>query len=414
VGTAFPALNPLRERRTPTHGRDAGERRPNPMPAPPDTDSVAPSDAELLSRIGARDREAFEALFARYAGRIKGFMMRSGASPQDADEIAQDVMVAVWRGARGFDPARAGAATWIFAIARNRRIDLIRRSRRPAPDPADPLFRPDPEPDGLDALSQAEQEARLRESLAVLPPSSARCWSRPFNDGLSHGEIAVAQGPSARDGEVAHPDGLASARQCSRRFGEGVGTWSDAVPMVGAFGGGDSRRKPPPRAPPWFATLSGAVLAAWGTGRGDLPALRLQDASGACRSRRAASSSAPSASRSPAPPNQGASSTSRAWRGGWPISGCRSGPALRSSGPAGPAERGRLREGFTPPGQIHTNSRAKHAGFLALAQRLGGAPEYDDPGPSGPSRGTRGRRGDVRARRSGGFASTAARPRSSP
>ena len=62
-------------------------------------------------------------------------------------------MVAVWRNAASFDPARAGASTWIFAIARNRRIDQLRRAGRPSPDPADPLFRPDPSPDGFAALS---------------------------------------------------------------------------------------------------------------------------------------------------------------------------------------------------------------------------------------------------------------------
>lgn len=164
------------------------------MPAPPNTDPAAPSDAELLLAIGGRNRGAFEALFERYAGRVKAFMMRSGASLQDADEIVQDVMVSIWRRAGTFDPARAGAATWIFAIARNRRIDLVRRERRPAPDPADPLFQPDPEPDGLERLSQAEQEARLRESLKALPPEQRAVLVAAFYDGLSHGEIAVAHG----------------------------------------------------------------------------------------------------------------------------------------------------------------------------------------------------------------------------
>lgn len=164
------------------------------MPAPSNTDSAAPSDAELLRAAGRRDKEAFRALFERYAGRVKAYMMRSGAAPQDADEIVQDVMVAVWRRAETFDPARAGAATWIFAIARNRRIDLIRRARRPAPDPADPLFRPDPEPDGLDLVSQAQREARLRESVAALSPEQRAVLVAAFYDGLSHGEIARAQG----------------------------------------------------------------------------------------------------------------------------------------------------------------------------------------------------------------------------
>jgi RNA polymerase sigma-70 factor (ECF subfamily) len=163
------------------------------MPAqqPPSPDTA--SDAELLAAIAGRDKAAFAVLFDRYAGRIKGFMMRSGASAQDADEIAQDVMVSIWRRASSFDPARAGAATWIFAIARNRRIDLIRRASRPAPDPEDPLFQPDPEPDGLDTLAQAEQEERVRAGLATLAPEQRAVLVAAFYEGLSQTEIAQAQ-----------------------------------------------------------------------------------------------------------------------------------------------------------------------------------------------------------------------------
>jgi RNA polymerase sigma-70 factor (ECF subfamily) len=121
-------------------------------------------------------------------------MMRGGTSAADADEIAQDVMVAIWRRADSFDPARAGASTWIFAIARNRRLDLARHGGRPGPDPLDPLLRPDPEPDGFDAVRTAEREARLREALAGLAPEQRRVLALGFYDGLSHGEIAAREG----------------------------------------------------------------------------------------------------------------------------------------------------------------------------------------------------------------------------
>lgn len=147
-------------------------------------------DAELLLAVAARDRPAFIELFRRYAGRIKGFMIRQGSSPQDADEIAQEVMVSIWRRAATFDPERAGASTWIFAIARNRRIDIIRKTRRPAPDPNDPLFQPDPEPDGLETLTAAEREVRVREGIRALPEEQRRILTAAFYEGLSHGEIA--------------------------------------------------------------------------------------------------------------------------------------------------------------------------------------------------------------------------------
>ncbi|HPG23370.1 MAG TPA: sigma-70 family RNA polymerase sigma factor [Amaricoccus sp.] len=156
-----------------------------------ETDHARASDAAVLRAVAAGDRSAFVELFGRYAGRIKGFLMRRGASEADAEEIVQEVMVAIWRRAASFDPERAAAATWIFTIARNRRIDLVRRARRPEPDPQDPLFRPDPEPGGVARISAAEREARLRAGLAGLAPEQRQVLVAAFYEGLSHGEIAA-------------------------------------------------------------------------------------------------------------------------------------------------------------------------------------------------------------------------------
>ena len=162
--------------------------------APPEGLSEA-SDADLLRRVAvARDRAAFVVLFDRFAARVKAFMMRGGASEADADEIAQDVMVLVWRRAETFDPARAAASTWIFTIARNRRIDILRRTRRPAPDPEDPLFQPEPELDGFGRIDAQERELRIRAGLDELPPEQRAVLVAAFYDGLSHAEIAAKLG----------------------------------------------------------------------------------------------------------------------------------------------------------------------------------------------------------------------------
>lgn len=161
----------------------------SPPPGP-----AAMSDADLIGAVAVRDREAFVALFDRWAGRIKAFALRRGASAADADEIAQDVMVAVWRRAETFDPRRATAAAWIYAIARNRRVDFARRAARPGPDPLDPLLQPEPEPDGFAAIDAAEREARLRDALAGLATEQRRILVASFFDGLSHSEIAIREG----------------------------------------------------------------------------------------------------------------------------------------------------------------------------------------------------------------------------
>lgn len=149
------------------------------------------SDEALIHAIAATsDREAFAELFGRYAGRVKGFLIKAGAAPDLAEEVAQEVMVIVWRKAAMFDGERASAATWIYTIARNRRIDLIRRARRPQPDPEDPAFRPEPEPDPASRVAAVARDQQVRAALADLSPDQLEVIEMSFFTGLSHGEIA--------------------------------------------------------------------------------------------------------------------------------------------------------------------------------------------------------------------------------
>lgn len=158
---------------------------------PAGSPAPSPTDEDLIERIAARaDRAAFAELFQRYSGRIKGFLMRGGLSDGAAEDAAQDVMVRIWQRAGSFDPARAGAATWIFTIARNRRIDLARRQARPEPDPEDPLFRPDPEPLPEQVVSGAERDATVREALSGLPEEQRTVVHLAFFAGLTHAEVA--------------------------------------------------------------------------------------------------------------------------------------------------------------------------------------------------------------------------------
>ena len=165
-----------------------------PPPDPPTDDpppEPATTDAGLVDRIAVQDRAAFALLFGRYAGRIRAYLIRAGATRSDAEEIAQEVMVLVWRRAPLYRAERASVSTWIYTIARNRRIDLLRRARRPVPDPADPLFVPDAEPDGLAVLTADERDAQVRNGLAGLTPEQRDVLMAAFWEGLSHGEIAA-------------------------------------------------------------------------------------------------------------------------------------------------------------------------------------------------------------------------------
>lgn len=149
-------------------------------------------DATLMKAIAENaDKAAFSMLFGRFAGRVKGFLIKAGAPSAQAEEIAQEVMITVWRKAKSYDPAKASVATWIYTIARNRRIDQVRRENRPEPDPDDPQYQPDPEPDTATQFARETRDATVRAALAELSTDQREVVQLSFFAGLSHGEIAT-------------------------------------------------------------------------------------------------------------------------------------------------------------------------------------------------------------------------------
>ena len=136
-----------------------------------------------------RDREAFAQLFSHYAPRLKAWLMKTGATGPAAEDFAQDAMLAVWRKADLFDARRAGASAWIFAIARNRRLDMIRRERRAPPSPeVDPCAPEHERPDAM--LAEAQDARRVRAALKQLTPDQAEALRLAFFLEHSHSEIA--------------------------------------------------------------------------------------------------------------------------------------------------------------------------------------------------------------------------------
>ena len=152
----------------------------------------APWVAEMAAVRDRRDEAAFAALFGHFAPRVKAFLVKSGVEPALAEDCMQDVMAAVWHKSHLFDPRRASVATWIFTIARNRKIDLIRRSRRPEPE--DIPWGPEPEPDPDEALTLQQQGERLGSALESLPEKQRVLVEKAFYGDMSHSEIAAATG----------------------------------------------------------------------------------------------------------------------------------------------------------------------------------------------------------------------------
>ena len=164
-------------------------------PAPEKRSADPAALTDLLVRVAiSGDRSAFSELYGYFAPRIKGYLMRTGAAADLADDIAQETMLKVWRKAALFDPAKAAAATWIFTIARNLRIDAARRAARPTPDAEDPSMQPEPEPQADEMIARADRDDRIRAAFKTLPPAQHEVVQLHFLEDAAHSEIAERLG----------------------------------------------------------------------------------------------------------------------------------------------------------------------------------------------------------------------------
>lgn len=139
-----------------------------------------------------QDQVAFAELFQHFAPRIKAFLIKSGSDAAMAEECAQEVMVTLWHKSHLFDPTRATVATWVFTIARNKRIDVLRKQRRPEPEELG--WGPEAEPEQDDILVLQQETAQLRNAMTALPEAQRQLIEKAYFGDLSHREIASQTG----------------------------------------------------------------------------------------------------------------------------------------------------------------------------------------------------------------------------
>jgi RNA polymerase sigma-70 factor (ECF subfamily) len=151
------------------------------------------TDATAVARVADGDKDALRELYDRYGRIVYGMAYRLTRDAQLAEEATQDTFVAVWRRAASFDPGRAKLSTWLFVIARNRAIELI-RARTRTPEPQESVEPVGQEPDPADLATLADEAERIAEVLAELPENQLEVIQLAFFDGLSHGEIAERLG----------------------------------------------------------------------------------------------------------------------------------------------------------------------------------------------------------------------------
>jgi len=153
--------------------------------------SLESTDESLLARMAAGDKDAFTAMFSRYAPKVKSYLIRLGAAAAAAEDLTQDAMVSMWRRAGSYDAAKAKPSTWVFVIARNVWIDRLRRERvelayRMQNPPSDQSE--DEAPD--EAAARKADEERIAVAMASLSEEQRQVVRLSFFEDRPHSEIA--------------------------------------------------------------------------------------------------------------------------------------------------------------------------------------------------------------------------------
>ncbi len=153
-----------------------------------------PNAEALLQAVADHgDREAFAALFRFFAPRVKGYLLTLGAPAGVAEDLVQEVMLAVWRKADQFDPSRGAAAAWIFTASRNLFVSRIRREKRAQVEEDDPQ-RVSSEPGPEEHAAATQSRDALASAIASLPPEEAAVLNGAYFRGRTMRELAEDRG----------------------------------------------------------------------------------------------------------------------------------------------------------------------------------------------------------------------------
>lgn len=155
--------------------------------------------AENVRRVAvSRDRAAFQELYQHFTPMIRAFLLKSmgaGANRPEAEEITQEVLIKVWNKAASFNSSKASVNTWIFTIARNTRIDFIRRNdRNDRKIEIEDIWHDSESPEPLVDLQQRRAEQVIKQAMATLPDEQIQVLYKAFMEGKSHNEVAEELG----------------------------------------------------------------------------------------------------------------------------------------------------------------------------------------------------------------------------
>jgi RNA polymerase sigma-70 factor (ECF subfamily) len=191
---------------------DAGRQ----LRAVPDPGAPPVGLDEILRSVALGDEDAFEQLYRRVAGQVLGVVQRVLRDPAQSEEVAQEVLVEVWRTATRFDPSRGSALTWVLTMAHRRAVDRV-RSAQAASDREDRVARRDPQRPFDDVAEQVtdrlEHEA-IRRCLGGITDLQRESVQLAYYGGNTYREVAELLGAPLGTFKTRLRDGLIRLRDC--------------------------------------------------------------------------------------------------------------------------------------------------------------------------------------------------------
>jgi RNA polymerase sigma-70 factor (ECF subfamily) len=179
----------------PAHTGSTLTERELPEPAELDRDARRAEEAELLARIVDRDERAVEALYARYSRPLYSLAYQVTGAERFAQDVVQEVFVAVWKDAARFDPAKGSVGPWLFSLARHKAIDLVRREQNVRKRTAEVDMELEVAPDDVDHEAWLNlRRERVHAAIAQLTESQRTALELAFFGGLTHVEVAERLG----------------------------------------------------------------------------------------------------------------------------------------------------------------------------------------------------------------------------
>lgn len=174
-----------------SHALDHSRTRVADTESQPEADATRAALADLIERISEhRDRTAFIKIYEHFAPRVKSMLMGKGLQASAADDVLQEIMLAVWNKAVSYDRNKSAVSTWIFTIARNKSIDRLRREQRHQATSDEPDLRADEGMTATDEVFLDERKKAVHEALSALSPEQKEVVLLSFQKGLAHSEIA--------------------------------------------------------------------------------------------------------------------------------------------------------------------------------------------------------------------------------